>query len=85
MEFLLSLLVGAILLVWLFRLLLPLVLPWIVKRLMKKFTGGASFFTHAGPGMHSHEPEPPQAHEPEKIVGDDVGEYVDFEEVDKKK
>lgn len=84
MELFLSLLLGMIVLVWIFRLLLPWILPWILKRLMKRFAGGATFFTHAGPGMHSEDPEPQQAQEPEKIVGDDVGEYVDFEEVDKK-
>lgn len=83
MEFILSLFIGIVLFVWLFRLLFPLILPWLLKGLVKRMQGRTNFVHSFGErGFKQPNPEPPS--EPEKIVGDDVGEYVDFEEVDKR-
>lgn len=59
---------------------MPFVLRWVVKRLHGKANFVSNFGMH---GFHAQKEEE-QPVEQEKIVGDDVGEYVDFEEIDKK-
>lgn len=83
MEFFLSLFIGIVLFVWLFRLLFPILMPFVLRWLVKRMNGRTNFVHHfGGRGFAQQEPEVPI--ENEKIVGNDIGEYVDFEEVDKK-
>lgn len=86
MEFILSWFIGIILFVWLMRLLLPLLMPLVLRWIVKRLHGKATFMSNFGAQNFRPEQEEEQQKpaESEKIVGDDIGEYVDFEEIDKK-
>ncbi len=89
MEFILTLLVVFVVFGWIFKKLFPLLLAWYIKRKMKN--GGGSFGAF-GYDAFSREEQVNRSkaeegkvtvtarQEREKVIEDDMGEYIDFEE-----
>lgn len=85
MELIISWFIGIVLFVWLLRLLIPLIMPLVLRWVIKRMSGRAHFMSNFGMQEEQPTQETEQkSTESDKMVGDDVGEYVDFEEIKKK-
>ena len=81
MEVLLIIILSFFVLGYLLRLLSPFILKWYVKRMQKRFG-----FTDQGQQYNKKEGEvsinkATSANKKKKTVAKDVGDYIDFEEV----
>jgi hypothetical protein len=82
MEMFLTIIIIFVLFVWLMGKFFPLILQWYVKRKIKKM-GGANYGYGVDPKQAKKkegEVTVTGAQNKEKVIKDDVGEYIDFEE-----
>lgn len=81
MEFLLTIILVFVFSGWVLKKFLPLLLTWYIKRKMKSSNGGEKEFRQykGDEGKVTVE----TLEEREKVIEDNVGEYIDFEEDNK--